>query len=207
MGSRPKTYEYLPYKRRNYSFLPGKAISRTVNHQSNFNEIPRILHDGAHYSIPSMTISRIPSSKGNTDPASAMHLFPSSFDPRKAANMPCQEKVEKWIQGVPFHYEGGRLIIDCFPAVHSDTDSVDEEEKINIDFSETDTILEYQSRKISCYTSRLYQQEAERVMFGGVEGYEEYFCNNEGSLSAFGDEVLSTSLHEYLRGEMYQHTS
>ena len=31
-------------------------------------------------------------------------MFPASFNPRRASNMPAREKVQNWMKDIPFHY-------------------------------------------------------------------------------------------------------
>ncbi|CCE73124.1 Piso0_000144 [Millerozyma farinosa CBS 7064] len=113
---------------------------------------------------PSKTSQITPCQHGmlilNDDAAASRHEFPSSFNPRKAIDMPSKEKVNKWIQNVPLHILGEDILIsECYPAVPSSGNNSD----ACMDYTDTQDILELQCRKITHYATSLYKNESEQV--------------------------------------------
>lgn len=95
------------------------------------------------------------------EPEVVYEVYDTLFDPRLGSNMSMIEKVDMWIQNIPIRYHRRDCTVDYFPGVTSYSTSSDESDVI--DFSEKDTLFEFQARRVTRYATRLYVNEEEPV--------------------------------------------
>ncbi|CUM62824.1 uncharacterized protein PRCAT00000382001 [Priceomyces carsonii] len=185
------------YKDKHQSLMPGHIILPTHQAPEGYICVGRVME------TPTKKGSTTPSQNGifflNENPAMMVQEIPTSFNPRNAANMPSKEKVNKWIQNIPFHLNSENdITVDCFPAVtsYSSSNSCSED---NIDLGELEAMLEFQARKVTRYATMLYDNEDEPVARLD-DDYEDEYYDSDGNLIDFNDDVMphvDTSLGHY----------
>ncbi|KAH3674361.1 hypothetical protein WICPIJ_009578, partial [Wickerhamomyces pijperi] len=129
-----------------------------------------------------------------------LNIFPHTFDPRNAPNMPHREKVDKWIEQVPVYLLSTRnhysnVITEqvwhseCYPGVVPGSSSslspsnqglnylpeVSEYDNYNNDMNDIlvdkDDILEFQSRKITMFAFEFYHRDIDDPVHKGHPDY------------------------------------
>lgn len=90
--------------------------------------------------------------------------FPTNFNPRKEANMPHKEKVSHWVVNVPIYPSSTENVWynDCYNALDPMTDQIEDSSFPNFDMSNSNDIIELQSRMITLLSNKIYQQEPEK---------------------------------------------
>lgn len=112
--------------------------------------------------------------------------FPEAFDPRKASNMPSIEKVNLWMQNIPFSRVEKGWVPDCYPAVAS---SFSESSLVQF-CSQQDDVVEKQAQIITRFATTLYQQESEPVISGDLDedhAYDHELIDEQHMEEVLGD--------------------
>lgn len=133
-------------------------------------------------------------------------MFPASFNPRRASNMPAREKVQNWMKDIPFHYstDNAMVYIDCFPAVASYSSS---ESGSQQELTDTDQILELQARRLTRYATRNYINDSEPIAHAEGDSYDdidECYYESDGNVINFNDvegdasNFLTTNQMDYI---------
>lgn len=84
--------------------------------------------------------------------------FPASFTPRKAEKMSFEEKVKNWLENIPFDLDLPFPFVECYTPTVSSSSSY-EASVGEIDFGDTDLVLERQARVITKLSRKLYDKE------------------------------------------------
>lgn len=87
-------------------------------------------------------------------------LLAPGFNPRETKNMPAAEKVNSWLECVPWAELGdGLWVLGCYPGTAS---SVSDSEQVNsLEGNDQDDLLERQSRQITRYVMKEYHNNGE----------------------------------------------
>lgn len=114
--------------------------------------------------------------------------FPVNFDPRNAANMNSEDKVKNWIQTIPSTIDSNhQVIMHCFPPSTSYSSS--NSEVSQWDMTDIDEMLEFQARRITRFTSRLYLNESRQFTENSTDTFN-HFYDEDGNLIAFNHDDM-----------------
>lgn len=91
---------------------------------------------------------------------STHRLLAPGFNPRETKNMPAAEKVNSWLDCVPWAELGdGLWVLGCYPGTASVVS--DSEHVHSVEGNDQDDLLERQSRQITRYVMKEYQNNGE----------------------------------------------
>jgi hypothetical protein len=114
--------------------------------------------------------------------------FPVNFDPRNAANMNSEDKVKKWIQTIPSTIDSNhQVIVHCYPPSTSYSSS--NSELSQWDLTDVDEMLEFQARRITRFTTRLYLNESRQFTENSTDTFN-HFYDEDGNLIAFNHDDM-----------------
>lgn len=183
------------------SLRPAHIISPSKQAPEGYICVGRVIES------PTKNASMSPTQKGlfflNEDPNIVRQEFPSNFNPRKASNMPSKEKVNKWIQNVPFRIlQDDVLILECYPAIPSSNSN----SETSMDYADNQDILELQCQRITRYTTHLYTKEDEPVARFDESSDDDDFYDSEGNLIQYDDNIahIESTFENFFSGKSNQ---
>lgn len=183
MNNGSQDHQLLYSEIQSNSLRPAHIISPSKQAPEGYICVGRVIES------PTKKTSLSPTQKGlfilNEDSNMVMLEFPSTFNPRKTSNMPPKEKVNKWIQNVPFRIiHDDILILECYPAIPSSSSNSES----SMDFADNQDILELQCRRITRYTTHMYTKEDEPVARID-ESSDDDFYDSEGNLIQYDTNI------------------
>lgn len=183
------------------SLRPAHIISPSKQAPEGYICVGRVIES------PGKNTTLSPSKQGlfilNEDSKMIVLDFPSSFNPRKANNMPSREKVNKWIQNVPFRIiHNNLLILECYPGIPSSS----RESESSMDFADNQDILELQCRRITRYTTNMYTKEDEPVAHYEESSDDDDFYDSQGNLVHYDSNIvhMESTFDNYFSGKANQ---